>query len=250
MYLGASLAVTLFSTLPPIAIAWLRVLFAGLLLLPVSRLPRANLGLVAAFGVALTCMNLSFYQSISLIPIGSAVAIEFLGPIVVAMVAARTWKNATAVVCVSIGVVLVAGARPDGELAGVAWALAAAGCWAAYITLGHRLAKTGNGSQLIGPGMLIGVVVTAPLAATAALPASSSWSLLGACLAVGLLSSAIPYSLEQWVFQRVTRDRFAILLGLLPATAALLGLLVLSQHLSPTEWLGIALVGVAVAIKR
>lgn len=250
MYLGAALATTLFSELQPVAVAWLRVVFAGLLLLPVSRVPRARLALVAGFGLALVCMNLSFYVAISIIPMGSAVAIEFLGPIVVALIAERTLKNTGAVVFVGMGVFLLAGARPGSELDGVMWAVAAAVCWAAYITLGHRLASEGDGGSLIGPAMLFGALVTSPFCLPLIAPATSSPRLFGLCVAVGMLSSAIPYSLEQWVFARVTRDRFAILLGLLPACAALLGLTVLGQHLSLAEWLGIGLVGVAVAIKR
>lgn len=250
MYLGAALATTLFDELQPVAVAWLRVVFAGLLLLPVSRVPRDRLMLVAGFGVALVCMNLSFYTAISIIPMGSAVSIEFLGPIVVALVAERTLKNTGAVLFVGAGVFLLAGARPGSEMDGVMWAVAAACCWAAYITLGHRLASDGSGGALIGPAMLFGALVTGPFCLPLTTPVTSSPRLLGFCVAVGLLSSAIPYSLEQWVFARVTRDRFAILLGLLPACAALLGLVVLGQHLSVAEWLGITLVGVAVAIKR
>ncbi|MCO4768849.1 MAG: EamA family transporter [Deltaproteobacteria bacterium] len=250
MYLGAALAVTLFAELPPVAVAWLRVLFAGLLLLPFSTLPRERLGLIAAFGIALTCMNLTFYMAISIIPMGSAVAIEFLGPIVVALFAERTLKNTAAVVSVGAGVFLLAGARPADELTGVFWAMGAAACWAAYIALGHRLAEGGEGRKLIGPAMLFGVLVTSPLCLPLASPVVASPRLLGACVLVGLLSSAIPYSLEQWVFARVSRDRFAILLGLLPACAALLGLSVLGQSLSALEWLGIGLVGLAVALKR
>ncbi len=250
LYLGAALAVTLFDDLPPVAVAWLRVVFAGLLLLPVSRWPRERLGLAAAFGLALVCMNLSFYAAIAVIPMGSAVAIEFLGPIAVALLAERTLKNGSAVGLVACGVWLLAGARPPDELTGVLLAGAAAACWATYITLGHRLAATGDGGRFIGPAMLFGAVVTAPLCLPLAAPAVGSPRLLGLCLLVGLLSSAVPYSLEQWVFARVTRDRFAILLGLLPACAALLGLAVLGQTLAPQEWLGIALVGAAVAIKR
>ena len=250
MYLGAALAVTLFADLAPVAVGWLRVLFAGLLLTPFSRIPRERLGLVAAFGVALTLMNLSFYMAISIIPVGSAVAIEFLGPIIVALVAQRTVKNTAAVVVVGTGVFLLAGARPASQLDGVGWAVVAAAYWAAYITLGHRLAQEGSSRQLIGPAMLFGVLVTSPLCVPLTRPVVDTPLLLAACAVVGLLASAIPYTLEQWVFARVTRDRFAILLGLLPACAALLGLVVLRQQLSLAEWMGIALVGAAVAIKR
>lgn len=250
MYSGAALAVTLFASLPPLAVAWLRVLFAGLLLLPVSRLPRERLGLVATFGVALACMNLSFYKAIAVIPMGSAVAIEFLGPIAIALIAKPTAKNLAAVALVGGGVFLLAGARPANELDGVLWALAAATCWALYIALGHRLAEGGEGRRLIGPGMLIGAAVTAPFCLGLAAPVVDDGRLLGACVAVGLLSSAVPYSLEQWVLARVSRDRFAVLLGLLPAAAALLGLALLGQRLDGPEWLGIGAVGVAIALKR
>lgn len=250
MYSGAALAVTLFASLPPVAVAWLRVLFAGLLLLPVSRVPRERLGLMAAFGVALACMNLSFYKAIAVIPMGSAVAIEFLGPIAIALIAAPTAKNLGAVGLVGGGVFLLAGARPASELDGVLWGLAAATCWALYIALGHRLAEGGEGRRLIGPAMLIGAAVTAPFCAGLATPAVEDVRVFGACVAVGLLSSAIPYSLEQWVLARVSRDRFAVLLGLLPAAAALLGLLMLGQRLEPAEWLGIGAVGCAIALKR
>lgn len=279
-YAGAAAAVLLFREVPAAGVAWLRVAAAAAVLLawrrpwrsgwPVLRpavggaavprpaaLPRGS-GLrraadVVAFGAVLAGMNLCFYLSIERLPLGTAVAIEFLGPVMVAAVGSRTRRDVGAFVCAAAGVALLAevtvsGAGP-GALAGVGFALAAAGQWALYIVLGWRVAAGGRGVDGLAVGMLAGALVIAPVALPPALPALADPRLAALCLGVGVLSSVVPYVLDQLVLARVGTGRFALLLALLPATAAVVGLVVLGQVPGVAETVGITLVVLAVAVR-
>ena len=251
LYAGAALAVSLFDAVSPLGVGWMRVLGGGLFLLPFSRRPPPGTWpAVAGFGLVLACMNLCFYQAIALIPMGTTVAIEFLGPIAVALVASRSRQNLAAVALVTAGVFLLAGARKPDELLGVGWGLLAATFWGLYITAGHRLGRSLRTTDVVGPAMLMGALLTGVVGGPAAVPAFLDLRLLLLCAAVGALSNAVPYWLDQYVLARVEPDRFAILLGLLPACAALLAWVTLGQRLGGADWLGIVLVGAAVALKR
>jgi inner membrane transporter RhtA len=255
-YIGASLAVLLFAVVPAGGVAWLRVLAAAGAL-AVWRRPwetrwsARTLGLAACFGVALASMNLTFYLAIDRLPLGTAVAIEFVGPIAVATLGSRTRRDAVALGLAIAGVVLLADLHFAGAPAGVILALAAGGLWALYIVLGHRLAMdTGlRPRDGLAAGMGIGAIAFAPFLVGSAVPAFTTPWRLGACLLVGLLSSVVPYALDQLAMTRLPRARFALLLSILPATAAGVGAVVLGQLPGPAELVGIGLVVTASALR-
>lgn len=255
-YLGAALAVLLFGAVPAAGVAWLRVVAAAVVL-GAWRRPwrtlrgqgRRRLGLVVAFGAALAAMNLSFYLAIQRLPLGTAVAIEFLGPVVVAAIGTRTRRDLGALVLALAGVGLLFEVERTGSPAGIAFALLAATLWGTHIVLGARVAVEGSGLDGLAGGLLAGALVVAPVGGPAALPALADPALLALCLSVGVLSSVVPYSLELHMLTRMSRGRFALLLSLLPATAAVVGAVVLQQVPTPVEALGIGLVVMAVGVR-
>ncbi len=255
-YVGSSFAVLLFAVVPAAGVAWLRVLSAAVALL-VWRRPwrtrwsRRALGLAAAFGLTLSAMNLCFYLAIDRLPLGTAVAIEFWGPIAVATLGSRTRRDLAALGLALAGVLLLADVHLAGTPTGVALAAGAGALWALYVVLGHRVAADPDLRPRDGlaAGMAIGALALAPFLAASAGPALDSAWRLAACLLVGLLSSVIPYALEQLALVRLPRARFALLLSLLPATAAIVGAVILGQLPGGLEVAGIALV-VAASLLR
>jgi inner membrane transporter RhtA len=255
-YVGAALAVLLFASVPAAGVAWLRVVAAAGVLVAWrrpwrTRWTRERLQLVAAFGTALALMNLTFYLAIDRLPLGTAVAIEFCGPIAVAALGSRTRRDLAALALAVGGVLALADVRVAGSPLGFALAAGAGVFWAAYIVLGHRVAadpqiRPQDGLAL---AMAIGAAGLAPALVVSAVPALVSPPLLVACLAVGVASSVVPYGLEQIAMRRLARARFALLLALLPATAAIVGALVLGQVPGPVEAAGIALVVAAASLR-
>jgi inner membrane transporter RhtA len=205
--------------------------------------------LVAAFGLTLTAMNTAFYLAAERLPLGTAVAIEFLGPVVVAAAGTRSRRDFAALALALCGVGLLADVRWAGSPAGVAFALLAAVLWAAYIVLGHRVAAAGAGVDGLAAGTLLGAVALLPIGAAEVAPALDRPGVIVAGLAVGLLSSVVPYALDQVVLARMGRSAFALLLSLLPATATAVGLVALSQVPTAAEAFGIGLVVLAVATR-
>jgi inner membrane transporter RhtA len=257
MYVGAALAVGLFDRLSPSAVAVLRLVGAAAVLLawrrPAGSAWRgARLGRAVAFGLATGLMNIAFYEAIARLPLGTAVAIEFCGPVAVAAVASRRPRDVGAVVLAAVGVLLIADVRWSGSPSGVMWALAAAALWAAYILLGKRVARAGNGLDDMAVGFVVAAVVLSPLLLVGGptVPAALADPLvLGIGLGVGVLSSAVPYVLDQVVLRRLGQARFAVLLALLPATATVVGLVGLAQVPGVPEAVGTAAVIVAVALR-
>jgi inner membrane transporter RhtA len=255
-YVGAALAVLLFASVPAAGVAWLRVVAAAGVLVAWRRpwrthWTRERLQLVAAFGTALALMNLTFYLAIDRLPLGTAVAIEFCGPIAVAALGSRTRRDLAALALAVGGVLALADVHIAGSPVGFALAAGAGVFWAAYIVLGHRVAadpqiRPQDGLAL---AMAIGAAGLAPALVVSAIPALVSPPLLVACLAVGVASSVVPYGLEQIAMRRLARARFALLLALLPATAAIVGALVLGQIPGLVEAAGIALVVVAASLR-
>lgn len=257
MYLGAAVAVGLFDVISPAAVAWLRIAGAALVLLLLVRPPRGawrweRLRLAGCFGLITAGMNIAFYEALAHLPLGTTVALEFLGPIVVAALGSATRRDVAALVLAAVGVVLIADVRWSGTAIGVVLALTAAACWAGYIVLGKRVAARGTGVEDLATGFAVAALLTAPLAwwvadavrAGAALPVILAQGVL-----LGIASTAVPYALDQIVLRRVGQARFAILLALLPVTASVIGLLALAQVPRPLEAVGIALVAVAVAVR-
>jgi inner membrane transporter RhtA len=197
-------------------------------------------------------MNVAFYEAIARLPLGTAVAIEFCGPVLVAAVASRRPRDVAAVVLAAVGVLLIADVRWSGSPSGVLWALGAAGMWAVYILLGKRVATAGNGLDDMAVGFAVAAVVLSPLllvGGPAPLAALADPLLLLLAVGVGVLSSVVPYVLDQLVLRRVGQARFAVLLALLPATAAVVGLVALAQVPGALEGLGIAAVVAAVGLR-
>jgi inner membrane transporter RhtA len=255
-YIGSSFAVKLFAHVPAAGVAWLRVLSAAVALAAWRRPWRTawtaqRARLVVAFGVTLAVMNLTFYLAIARLPLGTAVAIEFSGPIAVAALGSRTRRDITALAVAAAGVFLLADVRLAGSPGGVALAFAAGVLWALYVVLGHRVAADRGirPQDGLAAGMVVGAVALAPALAGPASPAFDDPALLAACVAVGLASSVVPYGLEQLAMRRLPRARFALLLSLLPATAAVIGAIVLGQVPTAVEACGIALVVVASSLR-
>jgi inner membrane transporter RhtA len=265
MYVGAAIGVFLFDTVDPAAVAWLRG-FGAALVLVLWRRPwrrRAGAGAwtvrraitAAAFGGATIGMNAMFYEAIARLPLGAAVAIEFLGPIAVAAAGSRRPADVCALLLVVAGVGAIASAQFDGGevgLVGIAFALGSAALWAAYIVLGKSVADAGQGLDDMAAGFAIASVLLAvPLFGPFAVAhpnALGDWRIWVLGLGVGLLSSVVPYVLDQYVLVRVGRARFALLLALLPATATVVGAVVLTQIPTTYEALGILAVIVAVVV--
>lgn len=256
-YVGAAIGVWLFATTEPGTVAWLRAVGAAVVLLAWrrpwrARWTRRSVGAAAAFGVVTLAMNIAFYEAIARIPLGTAVAIEFTGPIAVAVFGSRRRLDYVAAALVGAGVCLLAGVQSDVDAVGVAFALLAAALWAGYIVLGKRVADAGAGLDSLAVGMAVAAVVSAPMliAMQAAVDVSvladpRTW-LWGA--GIGLLSSAIPYALDQPVLATIGRARFALLLALLPATAAVVGAIALAQRPTAAEAAGIAAVMAALLV--
>src|SRR6478609_9212892 len=244
MYAGAALAVGLFTVLAPAAVAVLRMVGAAVVLLAWRRPGReawrgGRVLRAAAFGLATAGMNIAFYEAIARLPLGTAVAVEFCGPVAVAAVASRRPRDIAAVVMAAIGVALIADVRWSGAPSGVLWALAAAALWAAYIVLGKRVAGAGNGLDDMAVGFAVAAVALSPLLllpdGVTGLAALADPVVLVLAVGVGVLSSVVPYVLDQIVLRRVGQARFAVLLALLPATATIVGLIALRQVPSPLE---------------
>ncbi|MFQ5558558.1 MAG: DMT family transporter [Acidimicrobiales bacterium] len=253
LYLGTSVAVLLFDRMPPGAVAWLRVSAAALIVVVARRSWRrrwtsVDLAWAAAFGTTLAAMNLSFYLAADRLDLGSGVAIEFVGPIAVAVFGARSPRNVSALALAVGGVLLLSTFGTGEQRTGVVFALLAGALWAGYIVLGSRVA-TGAAVDGLGVGMAFGAVAIAPFGVGGLGPIAAEPWLLGACGAVGLLSNAIPYGLDQLVLQRLPVARFALLLALLPATAVVMGLVVLGQVPSLLDALGIGLVIAAILVR-
>ncbi|MDM7830299.1 EamA family transporter [Cellulomonas edaphi] len=256
-YAGAALAVGLFASIAAPAVAWLRIVVAALVLVGWrrpwrTRWTRRELGVVALFGVVLASMNVTFYVAIDHLPLGTAVAIEFAGPVAVAAVTGRGWRERVAIAIAAVGVVLLAGvsldAGPDARTGLVAIALAAV-FWAAYILLGRRVATARSGGVTgLALAMTAGAVAFAPFLASQATAVLHDASLAAAVVGVGVLSSVIPYAIEQVVLRRVRPATFAVLLALLPATAAVVGAIALHQVPHGLEVLGLLLVSGAIAL--
>ncbi len=254
LYAGAAVAVSLFDYLQPQSVAWIRVAGAALVLLAWRRpwrvsWTRERLLWAAAFGATLAVMNLMFYLAVEHLHLGTAVAIEFLGPISVAVFFSRSQRNALALAVAIAGVALLSEVSASGQLEGVGFALVAATLWAGYILLGSRVATQGAALDGLGLGMCVGAIVIAPAGLPWIEPVIDRPWLIAAGVAVGLLSNVVPYGLDQVAFRRVPPGRFALLLALLPATATVAGFIALGQVPSGAEAAGIALVIGAIAIR-
>lgn len=249
----------LFARVDVLGVAWLRIAAAALVFALWRRpwrtyacLDGEARRLLLAWGAVLAVMNACFYLAIDLLPLGTVAAIEFLPVVALAAVGARTPRNAVALLLAAAGVYLLTEVRISGEPLGFAFAFANALLFAAYIVLAHRVARYGalDGIDGLGAAMLVAVVVVTPLGGWEVIPAISDPLALAAGVGVGVCSSVVPYVTDQLAMRRLARSTYALMVSLLPATATVIGLVVLAQTPSPAELAGVALVVGAVAIHR
>ncbi len=251
---GAALAKTLLPVVGALGTTSLRLGFAALMLLVVWRpwrpLPsRRALLVIIPYGVALGCMNLLFYSSLQTIPLGVAVALEFTGPLGVAIADSRRPVDFLWIGLCVIGLLCLLPLRAtQASLAplGVAYALGAGFCWAMYIVFGRR-AGAAHGGQTSALGMLIGALIVVPLGVAQEGSALFAPALLPVAVGVALLSSALPYPMEMYSMTRLPPKTFGVLMSLDPALGALSGLWLLGERLSAIQWGAIACIMVASA---
>ena len=249
LQIGAAFAVELFDELGPGGAAFLRLAWAAAVLWALWRpRPRGDAPVAIAFGLALGLMNLCIYEAMDRLPLGVAVTIEYAGPLAVAVIGSRRPRDVLWVVLAAAGIVILA--DPGGgsvDAVGVAFALAAAACWAAYIHLGQRTGRVYPGGTGLAIAMVAGAVLVAPVGIAEAGAALLRPELLAAGLAIALASSVLPYSFELEALRRLPADVFGVLMSLGPAVAALAGFAVLGQALGARELVAIAMVVVASA---
>ena len=245
---GAAFAKKLFVVVGPAGVTALRLLIAAVVLLAMWR-PSLRLGarewrMVIAYGLSLGAMNLLFYLAIARIPLGVAVALEFTGPLAVAMAASRKAIDFLWIGLAVVGLALLlplGGARID--LTGAALALGAGVCWALYILFGRK-AGAALGGQAVALGMAVAAIAVAPIGVALAGPGLLAPAVLAAGLIVAMLSSVVPYSLEMVVLPRLPAGVFGVLMSLEPAIAVLSGFVILAERPNLTQ---IAAVGCIVA---
>ncbi|WP_055601448.1 EamA family transporter [Streptomyces aureus] len=245
---GSALAVLLMPRAGALGVVTLRLVLAAAVLLIVCRpkvrgYGRGDWGTIVAFGAAMAGMNILFYQAADRIPLGAAVTLEVLGPLILSVVASRRLMNLLWAGLALGGVVLLSGGGFDRlDPLGAAFALAAGAMWATYIVFSARTGRRFPQADGLALAMAFGAVLSLPLGIAEAGDKLLVPSTIGLGLAVALMSSVLPYTLELLALRRLPAPTFAILMSLEPAIAATAGFLILSQALSLTDALAIALV--------
>lgn len=250
---GASLAKQLFPIVGPEGTTALRLGFAAgvlwLVFRPWRALPQGrDWRSIIIYGLCLGGMNILFYMAIERIPLGIAVALEFTGPLAVALFSSKRKTDLFWVACAIAGIFLL---MPDLssaqglDLTGALMALGAGACWAGYILFGTRTGKQASGGITVALGMTVAAIVLVPIGAITQGLALISWEVLPLGLLVGVLSSALPYSLEMVALRNMPTQAFSVLMSLEPAIAALAGLVILSEQLTLLQWAAIGLVIIA-----
>lgn len=247
---GAAFADTLFDRAGPGGVVLVRLGTSALILLAISRpalrgRSRADLAVAIVFGLVLGVMNWSFYEAIDRIPLGVAVTIEFTGPLAVAVAGSRRALDVLWVVLAGGGVALLAvrGDRQDIDLVGVLLALLAGALWGSYILLSKRVGASFASLDGLAIALGVGTLVVIPAGLVQGGTALLHPAVLAGGLAVGLLSSLIPYSLELMALRQLSASTFGLLMSLEPAVAALAGVIVLSQQLT-----GVLLVAIVMVV--
>jgi inner membrane transporter RhtA len=251
---GAAVATTLFDHVGPAGAVLLRTVFCALILAAMWRPsvretpPRAR-RLAAVFGVTFAVMNLCFYEALDRLPLGIAVTLEFTGPLAVALLGSRRRLDLLWVAGAALGIVLLSGGLGGGGLdsAGVVLALVAGAAWAAYILIAVRINATFTGGTGLALAMIFSAFLLLPSGIAGGGADLLQLSVLASGLAVGLLSSVIPYTIELEALKRLPASTFGVLMSLEPAVAALIGFVALGQDLSAAELSGIFLVVLASA---
>jgi inner membrane transporter RhtA len=258
-YLGPAFAVLLFTRVEVLGVAWLRITSAAAIfavwLRPWRRLrqlDRRTRMRLLGWGAVLAVMNCCFYLAIDRLPLGTVAAIEFLPVIALAAVAARTRRNGLALLLAVGGVYLLTDVRLVTEPLGLAFAVANAALFALYIVLGHQIAHSDQvrGIDGLALSMLAAAIVALPIGIWDAAPAFTDPATLAAGAGVGVASSVIPYICDQLAMARLVRATYALMVSLLPATATVIGVIVLAQLPTTLELAGVTLVVGGVALHR
>ncbi|MEM6636519.1 MAG: EamA family transporter [Pseudomonadota bacterium] len=267
-YLGPACAVLLFPVVGVLGVAWFRIASAALVFIPLTRPWRTfarssnrERAWLVALGLCLAVMNSAFYLALDRLPIALVAAIEFVGTIGIALWGLRTLRNLLALGVTLLGVGLLidlpsllaveASVRRT-DLLGLFWAVLNGALFVVYIVLGHRISQgnAGGGVERLGAAMTVAFVFVMPIGFVQAVGAFGAPMLVLAGIGVGICSSVIPYVCDQLAMARLPRASFALLLALLPATATVIGLVVLRQIPTAMDILGVALVMAGVAVHR
>lgn len=258
-YLGPSFAVLLFPAVGVLGVAWLRIASAALIFAPWTkpwRTWRQSDGrtrrLLVGLGVCLAVMNCAFYLALDRLPMSLVAAIEFVGTIAVALYGLRTGRNLLALVLAVGGVFILIDVTWASDPLGLFWAFLNGALFVGYILLGHRAAQDGasGGVERLGAAMAIAFLFVMPIGIAEALRVLTVPELLLAGIGVGICSSVIPYICDQLAMSRLPRASFALLLALLPATATIVGAVVLAQIPTLRDLIGVALVMAGVALHK
>jgi inner membrane transporter RhtA len=258
-YLGPSFAVLLFPSVGVLGVAWLRIASAAAVFAPITRpwrlfarMDQQERRLLLGMGVCLALMNCCFYLALARLPISLVAAIEFVGTIGVALYGMRTPRNRVALGIAIAGVFILIRLRWSTDLPGLAFAFANGALFVLYIVLGHKMARAGAaaGIERLGAAMAVAFFAVFPVGIAQAARAFEHPILIFAGIGVGICSSVIPYVCDQLAMALLPRASFALMLTLLPASATIIGAVVLGQIPSPRELSGIALVMAAMALHR
>jgi len=258
-YLGPSFAVLLFPVVGVFGVAWFRVASAALVFAPFTRpwrtireADRRTRRLLIGLGACLAVMNTSFYLALDALPMSLVAAMEFVGTIGVALYGLRTRRNMMALGLAVAGVFVLVDVRWSSDPAGLFWATVNAVLFVAYIVLGHKAAEGGasGGVARLGAAMAIALVILMPVGLAEAVRTFGMPLVVLAGIGVGICSSVIPYVCDQLAMSRLPRASFALMLALLPATAAVIAAIVLAQIPTPQDLLGIALVMFGITVHR
>lgn len=209
------------------------------------RWTRAELVAAAVFGGVFTAMNVSLYLAIDRLPLATVITLEFLGPLTVSIVTASGWATRVWVLPASVGVAFLGGSLDGSDIVGIVFALGAACCWATYILLSGRLGRSGTGLAGLSLGCVVGALITAPIGFATAGTVLLRPDVLALGLAVGVVSSAIPYSLDLLALRRLPTAVFGVLTSMNPGMAAFAGLVVLGQTVTGPTLVGVGLVMLA-----
>jgi inner membrane transporter RhtA len=258
-YLGPSFAVLLFPAVGVLGVAWMRIASAAIIFAPLTRpwttVRRADARtrmLLTGLGACLAVMNTSFYLALDRLPMSLVAAIEFVGTIGVALYGLRSARNLAALVLAVLGVFLLINVTWSSDPLGLAFAFLNGALFVGYIVLGHKISEAGasGGIERLGAAMAIAFVFIMPIGFIQAAKAFAMPELVFAGIGVGVCSSVIPYVCDQLAMSRLPRASFALLLALLPATATIIGVIVLRQIPTVRDLAGVSLVMVGVAVHR
>lgn len=250
MQVGAAFAKSLFDEVGPPAVVLMRLAFGAVAVWLLYR-PRfrgrsaADLRLVLALGVVLACMNNTFYEALARIPLGVAVTIEFLGPLVVAVISSRRRSDLVWIALAGGGIALLADPGGHLDIAGVALAATAGVFWGVYIVVGTRMGRIWPGASGLAVAMAVGAVLSIPSGIESGRGDLLHPAVLGAGIVVALACSAVPWSMEIEAMRRLPTHVFGVMMSFEPAVAALAGLVVLDERLSGRLVVSVALVCVA-----